>query len=319
LRKRVLRIGRSVADSLPDAPRFTVIGAGALGSFFAAKLAHAGYRVGLVARKERLTRIARDGVQMQLSGGLHSVDVAAAGHAADLPPADLAIIATKTFDLEDAARQLGSVSPGVQGVLTVQNGVEAPEIVGRLLPEAKVIAARVHGFFEMECDIVRHVGVEPSIALGALDKVADIIAGRFSASFDTAGIVCSQPVDMARVLWEKFLLASTIGGVGAALGVSAGQLKNDPAHWRMLGDAMQEVAALAALKGIKLPDDCVAGTLGFVSGFPPSANSSLQRDLMAGRKSEYAHLTGAVIRLAAEAGLAVPIHQKVARLLGKTD
>ncbi len=297
-------------------PRFTVIGAGAMGLFFAAKLAHAGFPVGLVARGDRLARIARDGVQMQLSGTRQTIHVAVAGHAADLPPPDLAIIATKTFDLEDAARQLeGCVAAG-PGVLTVQNGVEAPGIVSALLPDAKVIAARVHGFFEMEGDVVRHVGVEPSVALGSLEHARSRAAERFAASFDTAAIACSQPADMASVLWEKFLLAATIGGVGAALGVPVGQLKNDPAHWRMLGDAMAEVATLAASRGVTLRVGCVDTTLAFVSGFPPSATSSLQRDLMAGVPSEYAHLTGAVIRLAAETGLSVPTHQKVARLLG---
>jgi 2-dehydropantoate 2-reductase len=64
-----------------------------------------------------------------------------------------------------------------------------------------------------------------------------------------------------------------------------------------------------------LPNDCVEATLQFVAGFPADVTSSLQRDLEARRPSEFNQLTGAVLRMAAEAELDVPMHRRIAQAI----
>ena len=75
---------------------------------------------------------------------------------------------------------------------------------------------------------------------------------------------------------------------------------------------MQEIHELAVARGVQLPEGCVASTLNFVAGCPQEATSSLQRDLLERRESEFAVLTGAAGR---EFGLHQPAHDRILELL----
>jgi 2-dehydropantoate 2-reductase len=196
-------------------------------------------------------------------------------------------------------------------LLTVQNGVDAPGEVAARFPRATVLAARQHGFFQVEDGVVRHVGVAPSILFGPVDKGDGNAATRMLSMFTQAAIPAALSADMLADLWAKLVLVSALGAWGAATGMSAGDLKHDSIAATQLEAAMDEVAGLARLKGVTLPADIVARTLGFVSKFPDDAKPSMQRDIEAGRSSEYESLTGAVIRMADELGLDVPVHRRL--------
>lgn len=308
----------SPGRSLPGRPdHIVIIGPGALGTFFAARFALSGHSVSVVARGARLEAIRRDGLRLETSGQHVTVTVHAVDDPALVPAADLAIIATKTTGLAEGVAALAAcVKPGT-GVLTVQNGVEAPQLVADRLPGACILAGRVHGFFEMDGDAVRHVGVPPTVAFGPLTAACSAAADRLAHCLNAAAIAFDRPPDIAAALWEKLMLVSSIGGVGAALGLPIGAIRSHPDHAAMLRGAMAEVASVAAASGVVLAPDCVDRTLAFVASFPAEATSSLHRDLLAGRVGEFDSLTGAIPRLAAPLGVAVPVHCAIIALLAE--
>lgn len=296
----------------PSNLQITLIGAGALGSFFAACFASRGIKVGLVARGGRLERIRREGISFDAGDAIRPVAVPVSADCTAFPDPQLIILCTKTLDLADALRMIKPVVMPATGIVTLQNGVEAPDQAAAAFPDASIIAARVHGFFQMDGDGVRHVGVEPSMAMGVWNGPPSPALSQLAACLDHIALSHTQPADIRRALWEKFLLADAIGGVGLALGVNAGQIRHHPQGLPMLEAAMQEIIAVAAAKGIFLGDDCAARTLDFIAGFPGDATSSFQRDVEAGRPSEYDHLTGAVLRFADAEQIAVPVHREIA-------
>ncbi len=286
--------------------RIAIIGAGAIGSALAAGIARTGADVTLVARGERLALLRTGPVRMVSDSGAweQAVPVCAAD---DLTgPLDLAICCVKTPDLPDALTALrGKLAPH-GAVLTLQNGVEAPEQAAAILPDAAIVAGRMHGFFELDGDAVRHVGVPPSILLGCTHGAADaaetLVLHALAGSGAGSRIAAAASPDIVRALWEKFMLAAALGSVACALGVPAGAVCAQPGGAELLRAAMAEIAALARLAGVNLGEAEVAATMAFVGTFPPGATTSFQRDLLAGRRSEYAALTGAVPRLAQRHG-----------------
>jgi 2-dehydropantoate 2-reductase len=74
---------------------------------------------------------------------------------------------------------------------------------------------------------------------------------------------------------------------------------------------MAEISALAARKGVTLPEDLVARTLSFVDTLPAGGTASMQRDIANNRQSELESWNGAVVRLAAEVDLEVPAHARI--------
>jgi len=70
-----------------------------------------------------------------------------------------------------------------------------------------------------------------------------------------------------------------------------------------------EVDGLARARGVHLELDAVASGMALLAKFEPGSTSSMQRDIEAGRPSELEHLTGAVVRLAGEAGVRAPVNE----------
>ena len=71
---------------------------------------------------------------------------------------------------------------------------------------------------------------------------------------------------------------------------------------------MEEVAAVARARGVRLAPEAVARALELVDKVAPGSTASMQRDIQAGRPSELFDQTGAVVRLAAEATVAAPVN-----------
>lgn len=292
-----------------------VVGAGALGSYFAAQLAVSGQRVAVVARGQRKSVIERHGLLLDIDNQRRSVRVPCHGSTATAKAADLVIVATKSASLSEVLGELGSWDKPPSAVLTLQNGVDAPDLVAQCLPTVRVLAGRMHGFFVLAAGVVIHTGVPPEVAFGAWRSNDNTEADRLAASFVAAGIPFARPVNIEAALWEKLLLASAIGSVGAATGIPVGQLHTSPEGWSLLDGAMREIQELAIARGVRLPANCVATTLDFVRSFPAGATSSLQRDLLEGRESEYAVLTGAVVRMGRDVGLHQPSHDRIVEQL----
>ncbi|MCB2060952.1 MAG: 2-dehydropantoate 2-reductase [Novosphingobium sp.] len=297
--------------------RILIAGAGALGSFFAAVLSRAGFELTLLAREPRLSLIRSKGILFEHDGVRSRHAVRAHDELAMTPAPDLVLLCTKTIDLPAMLDKLAPLAKIDCVFVTVQNGVEAHDLVAARFPEAPVIAARVHGFFELADGVVRHVGVKPSLVYGHAAGPSQGHADRFSVVLTAAGIANRHSDTIMCDLWAKMLLASSIGAVGAALGVPAGKLCEHQTGLELLTGVMREVHTLALRKGIGLPDDCVERTLEFVAGFPPAASSSMQRDLECGEPSEYDSLAEAIIRMAAHSGIDVPVHHRIDAMIRK--
>ena len=299
--------------------RIAIIGAGAIGSALAAGIARAGEDVTLVARGERLALL-RDGPVRIISDSGAWEQVVPACAPDDLTgPLDLAICCVKTPDLPEALTALrGKLAPHGT-VLTLQNGVEAPEQAAAILPDAVIVAGRMHGFFELEGDAVRHVGVAPSILLGCTHGAADQAEALVLRALAHSGIAAAASPDIRRALWEKFMLAAALGSTACALGVPAGSVCTQPGGADLLRAAMAEIAALARLAGADLGEAEIAATMDFVRTFPPDATTSLQRDLLARRRSEYAALTGAVPRLAQRYDFTPAVFPGLAAMIAARD
>lgn len=292
-----------------------VVGAGAVGSFLAGQLYLAGEPVVLVARGQRLRSLQRDGLRFAVGEMPSRIDVPVVAEIKGAAPARLVLFCTKAGDLTGAL-ELGAPVVGAQtALLLVQNGVEAPAMAQARFPEARVIASRVHGFFELVDDIIRHVGVAPSLELGTIGPDPEAMAQEVADLFNRSGIEARCATDIKASLWSKFLLAASLGGVALACGLSAGEVPRDPHAKAMLAAAMAEVRELAAASGVVLPPDIVETTLNFVATFPPDATTSLQRGVLLGQASEYDFLPGAVRRLGLQHGIPTSYFDQIDRLV----
>lgn len=297
--------------------RIAVLGAGGVGGYFGGRLASAGHEVVFVARGAHLEAMRRQGLVVDsVAGDFVVTPVRATDDTTTVGPVEIVLLCVKTWQLPAAVEALPPLVGDGTGVVTVQNGVEAPfdvaDAVGRgaVLPGVAKIFAGVDGPGR-----VRHVGGPASLAFAEWDNRDSERLDRLRSALRAAGVTVDVPRDIWTELWAKFLFIAPLGGLGAVTGESVGVLRSRPGTRRLLVDAMTEIARLARARGVNLAEDVVESTMRFVDRQPAEATSSLQRDIQAGRRGELDAWTGAVVRLAAAAGTAAPVNGVLYELL----
>ncbi|HLA88450.1 MAG TPA: ketopantoate reductase C-terminal domain-containing protein, partial [Anaerolineales bacterium] len=159
---------------------------------------------------------------------------------------------------------------------------------------------------------IRHVGIQPFIALGELDNSKSTRVDSLREMFAALnGITVEIPADINVAMWEKFVFISGTSGVGAFSRQPIGAYRANPKTRTMLINAMEETAAVARARGIPLSENLVADAMKRIDTIQPDVMASMQKDIMEGRPSELNEQTGAVIRMGRAMGVPTPTHEMI--------
>ncbi len=295
--------------------RIAIAGAGGVGGLLAGLLVRAGHEVLVVARGAHGRAIRDTGIRVESPLGRFTVRVAAVSEdPAALGEADAVLVTVKAWQVAELAPRLAPLL--ARGVaVPLENGVEAASSLAAALGEERVAGGVVAVLARIEGPgAVRHVGPLLRVTIGERGGRARAASERLEAlagALRSAGVDVVVTDDIERATWEKFLLIDPWGSVAAAARAPLGVVRSVPETRRLLVLAMEEVAALARARGVALAPDIVARTLAVLDGVPFEATASMQRDLGAGRPSELEDQTGAVVRLARDAGVPVPAHETI--------
>ncbi|MGH7314416.1 MAG: ketopantoate reductase family protein [Candidatus Rokuibacteriota bacterium] len=290
-----------------DALRMVIVGAGGVGGYFGARLAHAGLPVTLVARGAHLDAIQRDGLRVSSTvEGEYTVKVEAVEGLAGRPVVDVVLLCVKSFDTEAALTTLEPVLGPETAVLSLQNGVVNLELGHARVGAARTLAGAAYVFAELTAPgLVAH-RFGGRIAFGELDGRITARAERLRVALATAGVPVEVSTEIRRVLWEKYLLICAQAGVTAVTGCPSGVVRAVPETWHLYRLLLEELAALAAGAGVGLAPNVVERILAAASALGPDTRSSLANDLAAGRRLELEALHGYAARLGQRLGVPTP-------------
>ena len=293
--------------------RIGIVGAGGAGGYFAGRWCEAGLDVTLLARGGHFEAIRDHGLRVLSPRGDITAWPNVVDQAEALAGLDVVVFATKTWQLPSA---LATAAPFVSDgtiVFGLQNGVEVADLLADALPGARILGAtcRIISYID-DPGVIRHVGAEPTIKFGGWSEpmAAPLVALSELLTVERKVTVTHSPAIVVEV-WRKFMFFAPFSGIGAMYDRPIGETRSDPAMREQLSAAILEVAAVASAHGVELGSDVVAQTLAFVDQLPPEGTSSLQRDFSAGRPTELASLSGRVVEMGAELGVATPTHAKI--------
>lgn len=131
------------------------------------------------------------------------------------------------------------------------------------------------------------------------------------------GLVSPDVADITTTLWMKMCSVVPQGACGAVLDVSLGDLLST--YRDVFARCIDETAQVARAHGARLTDDFVEKNLTALAGQDPASTTSFQRDILAGRPSEYAAQVGAVPGLGDEVGVDTPVNDVIAAVLGRRE
>jgi 2-dehydropantoate 2-reductase len=286
-----------------------IYGAGSLGLYFASRLAQAGEKVVLKARGTTADRSRTEPLRILGDEGVEEVSGVQVVDSLVGVRADAAIIATKAWQVAEAARDLSEVLPPEAPVLTTQNGIDAPSTAREHLRDGQVFASTVvviatrSGLLD-----VRLIGPEASLTMGSPAGRSASSAGEITDALSAAGIATTWTDDISAALWKKLALICSYGGVGAIVDAPVGQTRANERTRGLVSTAMREVFDVAAAEKVSLTSEDFDEVLQvYISGFAPETTSSMHRDLLAGRPSELEDQVGAVVHRSRRLGVPTPV------------
>jgi 2-dehydropantoate 2-reductase len=296
--------------------RVAVLGSGGIGGYYGALLARSGHDVAFIARGAHLEAMQRRGLTVRTSEGESTIPVTASADTASVGTVDLVLFTVKSYDTETAAQALTPLMARHTAVITFQNGLDNVNAIAAVAGSEAVLAGAAYVALQLVGPgVILRTGSEGKTVFGELSGTLTERVQRIADAFRHSGIPHEVTPDIRRVLWDKFLFITGIGGVTALARSGIGPLLASAAGRSLLHAACAEVVAVAQAEGALLQPTAVDAVLAQAATLLAPWRSSMARDLEEGRRLEVDALSGAVVRRGLKQGIPTPVHQTIVACL----
>jgi 2-dehydropantoate 2-reductase len=289
--------------------KIMVMGTGGVGGYYGGLLAQQGNDVTFIARGAHLEAIRANGLQVKSIFGDFTVKPAkATDNPAEVGEVDLILFCTKTYSLDEAAQAIQPVIGPQTTVLSLLNGVDATERIGKVVGLEHVIGGATWLSSAVEAPgVIKQVSQFRRIVFGELDGSQ---TERIQSIYDVlknTGATVEVSENILKILWTKFVFISAASSFGSLTRLPMGEYRSVPETRAMITGLMREVEAVARVQGIVLDEDVVQKSLDFIDNAAPHIKASMQLDVEAGRRTELESMIGVIGRKGRELGVPTPI------------
>ena len=228
-----------------------------------------------------------------------------------------ALLCVKSYDTVQALRDLEPALEGLRGVISLQNGLGNVEAIDAAAPRLAVGGRVIFGATtprpgHVEVTVCADdVLLGPAGGPGGVEGVVDAIS--------SCGIPCRFEERIASFIWDKVLYNVCLNALATLLGTDYGSIGDNPDTWAVIRRLVAEFYEVSAAEGVELVS---ADSDSYLSRLkeellPPTRGhrSSMQEDILNGRRTEIAALNGGVWRLARKHGIQVPANEMLTRMV----
>lgn len=318
--------------------RYMVIGAGGTGGAIGSHLANAGHNVTFIARGRHLQVMESSGLHVRKPNDSFLVKDFRAYTEEEFLEAiqdkdkgslllpDVILVCVKGYSIDDIIPFVKKAASNGAVVIPILNLFNTGRYMQERLPGITVtdgciyVASMIEspGVILMNGEILRVVfGLRREDA-DRLPEYKELFSRIYDDMTDS-GIDCIVSDNIERDALRKFSYVSPQGACGLYYGIPCGPMQHPGEERDLFAGLVHEVQLLAEAMGIDFGEDIVPTNLKILDGLAPDMNTSLQRDMAAGRPSEIVGLIYEVLRLADEYGIDLPLYKKVVDKLKGTD
>jgi 2-dehydropantoate 2-reductase len=293
-------------------PTLLIAGTGALACLFAARLSRAGNRVTMLGSwPAGLEALRAHGVRLvDQDGEEEGFAVEVASDPDSCRPASLVLVLVKAWQTRRVARQLSRCLLPDGLALTLQNGLGNREALIEHLGEGRVaLGSTTTGATLLGPGRVRPGG-EGTISLEAVPRLE-----RLQAILAEAGFQVEAVGDVEALLWAKLAINAAINPPTALLRRPNGALLERPELRALMGAAAEEVASVAAARGVHLPFADPAAAAETVAHRTAANHSSMYQDVARGAPTEIDAICGAVVAHGQRLGVPTPVNRTLWQLV----
>ncbi len=281
--------------------RYGVIGMGAIGGFYGAKLAHAGKEVHFLSHSD-YQYVKERGLQVDsCDGSFHLPQINAYGAASDMPKCDVVLIGLKTVNNHLLPELLPPLLKEDTLVVLIQNGIGVEEDVQKIFPEVQLAAGLAFicsaktepGRVNHQCYGYINIGNYSCKQQEKIDEVVD--------DFRKAGVDANE-VEYLEARWKKAVWNMPFNGMTVALNTQTDILLQHPSTLQLIKDQMMEVIEAAQACGVKNIDESFAEKMIYNTVHMTPYSPSMKLDFDFKRPMEINYIYTRPIEKAREAG-----------------
>ena len=296
--------------------RILIVGAGAIGSLYAAHLARVAEVWVFARREEHAQSINQRGLRVTGHNEFHT-HLKATTDPRELPEFDFGIVATKASQTREAFAPVAHLfSRGA--VLSAQNGLGSEEALAELMPSGYVIRGTTFMSGTRFADDHVHYELNTATWMGPFEPTNTPFAlvGELAALMNASGLKAEALPDARPAQWSKLIFNASVNSVSALTELPHSPHFAAEAEFSDLGHLLHQLIdegkTVAAALGIELHEDPWAmNCLGARTNHPPS----MLYDVRHHHPTEVDFLGGAIAREARRAGVSAPLHTALYRLI----
>jgi 2-dehydropantoate 2-reductase len=295
-----------VSTLFPEKPRVAIIGSGALGCYYGARLAKSGCDVHFLVRSGRAAITAR-GIRIKTpTERIHIKKVHAYATTAEIGPVDLVIIALKATANDMLAKLLPPLMGEKTLVLTLQNGLGVEEPVAEVVGAEHVLGAICFIGCMRRAPGVVDCSFPGLIMIGEFGRPAGARTRQVARLFEKAGVKCDAQENLEELRWKKLVWNVPFNGLAiAGGGITTDILIADEGLRTLARRLMEEVVEAAAKFGHVIPRAFLDQQFERTVKLGKYSPSSLI-DFREGRSIELEEIWGEPVRRAKSVGVPVP-------------
>jgi 2-dehydropantoate 2-reductase len=284
-----------------------IVGAGALGSYYGARLALAGADVRFLMRSD-LAQVRAHGLTLREKDTTrHLPNVAAFGRPGEIGPVDLVVVTLKTTANDALAELLPPLLGPKTAVLTLQNGLGNEELIASLVGADRVMGGLCYiGVIRAAPGEIVGYYTPGKMTFGEFARPAGERVRAVGSMFADVGVATRVLDNLAEARWQKLIWNIPFNGLAVAGGGAAtDKILSDPRLAVQVRPLMDEVATAARRFGYDVPESFIQAQIDVTPGMGAYQPSSLV-DFLNGREVEVEAIWGEPLRRAQAAGLEMP-------------
>ncbi len=289
--------------------RIAVMGTGAVGGYFGAKLATAGHELAFIARGRHLQALRANGLRVTSANDDLQIDNAQfTDDTATIGKVDLILFCVKSYDTETTAEQIRPLVNDRTLILSLQNGIDNPEKLAHVYHPEQVLPAVVYiGAQLTSPGVITHAN-GGRIIFGQSDGGVSASSTLLRQILSAAGIPCEISAEIHKIQWIKLLWNAPFCAIGCLARANVKQIVESASLTALALDCMTEVQGAARARNIDLRREQFDEIMTFSRTLGEFKPSMLQ-DLEAGKPLEYEAFNGIVVQMLRRAGTMAPINQ----------
>ncbi|HEV2120102.1 MAG TPA: ketopantoate reductase family protein [Candidatus Bathyarchaeia archaeon] len=292
---------------------FGIVGAGAIGCLFGARLRMAGHDVTLVHHDPVVVRaIKRNGIRLQdLDRTLTEVRVSVRKGPTKLLGTDVLIIAVKAYDTRVVATSYRGIVPPETNILSLQNGLGNVETLQSSFKNEVLAASTTEGALSSGPGYVTHTGRGLTL-VGPTGRTDSSL--RIKMAFDGAGFRTRTSSNIRGVLWTKAIVNAAINPLSSLTRLPNGALAKNRVIHGIAQRAIDEGILVSHAARVRLVGDPRKLWRKILLSTKPNKSSMLQ-DIERGRTTEIRQLNGAIVSRGRRARIKTPVNEILTELV----